>query len=72
MSTGSHTSSPVPAGLDWVAFSKRYFPGRPRYDLKGIAAYAAYVRKQADLDADLDDEARRQAQVWEGEGGAHA
>lgn len=72
MSTGSHTSSPVPAGLDWVAFSKRYFPGRPRHDLKGIAAYAAYVRKQADLDADLDDEARRQAHVWEGEGGVHA
>jgi len=72
MSTGSHTSSPAPAGLDWVAFSKRYSPGCPRHDLKGLAAYAAYVRKQADLDADLDDEARGQAQVWAGEGGAHA
>ena len=72
MSTGSHTSSPVPAGLDWVAFSKRYFPGRPRHDLKGIATYAAYVREQADLDADPNDEARRQTQVLAGEGGAHA
>ena len=71
MSTGSHTSSPVPAGLDWVVFSKRYFPGRPRHDLKGIAAYAAYVRKQADIDTDLDNEAREQAQVLAGEGGAH-
>jgi hypothetical protein len=71
MLTGSHTSSPVPAGLDWVAFSN-YFPGRPRHDLKGIGAYAAYVRKQADLDADVDDEARRQAQIWAGEGGASA
>jgi hypothetical protein len=72
MSTGSHTSSPAPPGLDWVAFSKRYFPGRPRHDLKGIAVYAAYVRKQAALDADFDDEARRQTQVWAGVGGAHA
>jgi hypothetical protein len=72
MSTGSHTSSAVRAGLDWVAFLKRYSPGRPRHDLKWIAAYAAYVREQADLDADLGDEARRQTQVWAGEGGAHA
>ena len=70
MSIGSHTSPSVPAGLDWVAFSKRYFPGRPRHDLKGIAAYAAYVRKHAALDADFDDEARRKAQVWSGQGGA--
>jgi hypothetical protein len=52
-------------------FSKRYFPGRPRHDLKGIAAYVAYVREQADLDTDLDDEAREQAQVLAGEGGAN-
>ena len=62
---------PVLADLDWVAFSKRCFPGS-RHDLKGIAAYAVHIRKQAGRDADLDDEARRQAQVWEGEGGAYA
>ena len=59
------------AGFDWVAFSKRYFPGRLRHDLKGIAAYAAYVRRHADLDTDLGDETKRQ-RLWQREGGAHA
>ena len=32
----------VPDGLDWVAFSTRYFPGRRRHDLGVISAYDAY------------------------------
>jgi hypothetical protein len=32
----------VPDGLDWDAFSTRYFPGRGRHDLDAIAAYDAY------------------------------
>lgn len=32
----------VPEGLDWAAFSTRYFPGRRRHDLEGISAYDAY------------------------------
>lgn len=70
MSIESHTSSPVLAGLDRVAFSKRYFPGRLRHDLEGIAAYAADVRRHADLDTGLGDETKRQ-RLWEREGGAH-
>jgi hypothetical protein len=29
----------VPDGLDWVAFSRHYFPGRRRHDLEAISAY---------------------------------
>jgi len=29
----------VPDGLDWVAFSRRYFPGPRRHDLAAISAY---------------------------------
>jgi hypothetical protein len=32
----------VPEGLDWGAFSTRYFPGRRRHDLEAISAYDAY------------------------------
>jgi hypothetical protein len=32
----------VPDGLDWVAFSRRYFPGRRRHDLEAISAYHEY------------------------------
>jgi hypothetical protein len=32
----------VPDGLDWHAFSTRYFPGRRRHDLDVISAYHAY------------------------------
>jgi hypothetical protein len=32
----------VPDGLDWVAFSRRYFPGRRRHDLEAISAYREY------------------------------
>ena len=31
-----------PAGLDWYAFSSRYFPGRRRHDLEALKAYEAY------------------------------
>jgi hypothetical protein len=29
----------VPDGLEWGAFSTRYFPGRRRHDLEAISAY---------------------------------
>jgi hypothetical protein len=33
----------APDGLDWNAFSTRYFPGRRRHDLEAISAYDAYT-----------------------------
>lgn len=30
------------AGLDWYAFSSRYFPGRRRHDLEALKSYEAY------------------------------
>jgi hypothetical protein len=33
----------VPDGLDWDAFSARYFSRRRRHDLHAISAYAAYT-----------------------------
>jgi hypothetical protein len=30
------------AGLDWYAFSGRYFPGRRRHDLEALTAYGAH------------------------------
>jgi hypothetical protein len=35
----------IPDGLDWDAFSTRYFPGRRRHDLEVISAYAAYQQR---------------------------
>jgi hypothetical protein len=32
----------VPDGLDWAAFSTRYFRGRDRHDLEALSAYDAY------------------------------
>jgi hypothetical protein len=32
----------LPAGLEWYAFSTRYFPGRRRHDLEVLKAYEAY------------------------------
>lgn len=32
----------APGGLDWNAFSSRYFPDRRRHDLDVIKAYEAY------------------------------
>jgi CspA family cold shock protein len=31
-----------PVGLDWSAFSARFFPGRRRHDLEALKAYEAY------------------------------
>lgn len=31
-----------PAGLQWHAFSSRYFPGRRRHDFEVVKAYEAY------------------------------
>jgi hypothetical protein len=33
----------VPEGLDWNAFSARYFRGRDRHNLEALSAYAAYT-----------------------------
>lgn len=35
-------SDDVPNGLDWQAFSTRFFPGRRRHDLEVLKAYGAY------------------------------
>jgi hypothetical protein len=32
----------LPVGLDWSAFSARFFPGRRRHDLEALRAYGAY------------------------------
>jgi hypothetical protein len=32
----------LPVGLDWSAFSTRFFPGRRRHDLEALRAYGAY------------------------------
>jgi hypothetical protein len=29
-------------GLDWTAFSARFFPGRRRHDFQAVKAYEAY------------------------------
>jgi hypothetical protein len=38
------SSEELPGGLDWQAFSTRYFPGRHRHDLEALIAYGAYRR----------------------------
>ena len=38
------SSDELPAGLDWQAFSARYFPGRYRHDLEALIAYGSYRR----------------------------
>jgi hypothetical protein len=55
----------APAGLDWYAFSARYFPGRRRHDLEALRAYGAY--KQG---AKADSVGSGAVQAWEDEGGA--
>jgi len=32
------------AGFDWADFSRAYYPGSRRHDLRAITAYAAYKR----------------------------
>ena len=36
-----------PAGLEWYAFSSRYFPDRRRHDLEVLKAYEAYAAAAA-------------------------
>jgi hypothetical protein len=55
----------APAGLDWYAFSARYFPGRRRHDLEAVRAYGAYKQR-----AGGGSIGSRAVQVWEDEGGA--
>ena len=35
-----------PGGLDWLAFTAAYFPGRRRHDLEALTAYSAYRRSR--------------------------
>jgi len=36
--------SPPSMGFDWAGFSRAYYPGSRRHDLRAITAYAAYKR----------------------------
>jgi hypothetical protein len=38
----NHEIAALP-GLEWHAFSSRYFPGRRRHDLQALKAYEAYA-----------------------------
>ena len=62
---GGGSVEAAPAGLDWYAFSARYFPGRHRHDLEAVRAYGAYKQR-----ADADSLGSGAVQVWEDEGGA--
>ena len=42
VATGAHG----PGGLDWLAFTAAYFPGRRRHDLEALTAYSAYRRSR--------------------------
>jgi hypothetical protein len=55
----------APAGLDWYAFSARYFPGRRRHDLEAVRAYGGYKQR-----AEAGSVGSGGVQVWEDEGGA--
>jgi hypothetical protein len=39
---GTRGGGGLPVGLDWSAFSARFFPGRRRHDLEALRAYGAY------------------------------
>jgi hypothetical protein len=39
----------APAGLEWYAFSSRYFAGHRRHDLEAIKAYEAYLSAAGQL-----------------------
>ena len=68
-----------PDGLDWQAFSARYFPDRRRHDLEVLTAYGAYKMPRRDKElpstqaitpTDADKVRSIAVQVWEEEGGA--
>ena len=68
-----------PDGLDWQAFSARYFPDRRRHDLEVLTAYGAYKTPRRDEElpstqaitpADGDKAGSAAVQAWEEEGGA--
>lgn len=40
--------SPPSTDLDWLGFSRAFYPGARRHDLLAIAAYAAYKRSRRD------------------------
>src|SRR5919198_4104498 len=62
------------SGLDWEAFSARYFPGSRRHDLRAIVSYAAYKRgslaggEETEVADRVIDE--RPLETWEDEGGS--
>lgn len=75
------SSTEVPAGLDWQAFSDAYFPGRRRHDLEAITAYGAYRRSHTLAEppsrratrmeeAESGKAGSTELQDWEDEGGA--
>jgi phytoene/squalene synthetase len=60
----------APTGLDWRAFSERYFPDRHRHDLEALTAYAAYRRTGTVAPAASPDAEEAGAlETWEDEGG---
>jgi hypothetical protein len=42
LSNARPAAGTLPDGLDWAAFSTRYFPGRRRHDFEAVKAYEAY------------------------------
>ena len=44
------SSTELPDGLDWQAFSAAYFPGRCRHDLEAIVAYGKSRRTHSTQD----------------------
>jgi hypothetical protein len=55
------------SGLDWQAFSARYFPGRPRHDLEALTAYGAYRRLR--VVAPASEGTSPALEAWEDDGG---
>lgn len=43
-----HQSAAAATGLDWAAFTSRYYPGRRRHDLVALKAYEAYRTRRSE------------------------
>jgi hypothetical protein len=71
-SRGRETDKPRPDGLDWQAFSARYFPDRRRHDFEVVIAYGAYKTARGDKEVSCagSKTGSKAVQVWEEEGGA--
>lgn len=74
------TAARGPGGLDWLAFTAAYFPGRRRHDLEALTAYSRYKRSHdAGTDSSAEPAGAETGQAasgatalrdWEDEGGA--